>query len=78
MPEKYFYKGYEILPMVTHVLVKAPAYRNKVVKVTKSTNEAKLWIEQVESMAEVRASAKKIDEILAKPVQCAKAHYSFY
>jgi len=66
MPDKYFYKGYEIVQMVTHVLVRAPAYKNKIVKVLKSSNEAKLWIEQIESIHEVRRSAKEIDEILAK------------
>jgi hypothetical protein len=66
MPEKYFYKGYEIVPMITHVLVKSPALKNRVVKVVASSNEAKLWIEQDLSMSEIRESARKIDEILAK------------
>ena len=66
MPEKYFYKGYEIVPMVTHVLVRAPAYKNKIVKVVKSAIEAKLWIEQVESAHQIRQSAKEIDEILLR------------
>ena len=66
MPEKYFYKGYEILPLVTHTLIKSPALKNKVVKVVKSFIEAKLWIEQDLSMAELRRSAKEVDDILSK------------
>lgn len=66
MPEKYFYKGYEIVSLITHTLIKSPALKNRVVKVVSGMVEAKLWIEQDLSVAELRASAKKVDEILAK------------
>lgn len=62
--EKYFYKGFEIVPTKDGVKVLAPSLKFKVVKLAKTAVEAKLWIETVESDAELKRAARAIDSAI--------------
>lgn len=64
MTNPYFYKGYRISDRMTHFIVSAPALKNKVIKVTRTIGEAKLWIETLETANDVRRAAREIDAIL--------------
>lgn len=61
----YFYKGFKIVdrPDGTFAVI-APAIGNKLVKLTGTKIEAKLWIERVDSRIELIQASKKIDKIL--------------
>jgi hypothetical protein len=59
--EKYFYKGFEIVPVKGGVKVLAPSLKFKVVKLAKTAIEAKLWIETIETDAELKRAARAIE-----------------
>lgn len=61
---KYFYKGFEILPIKDGFVVRAPSYRNKIVKVTKTQIQAKMWIEKIDSNLDVMRAALAVEKIL--------------
>lgn len=61
--DKYFYKGLEIVPTKDGVKVLAPSLKFKVVKIAKSAVEAKLWIETIETEAQLKRAALEIANV---------------
>jgi predicted LPLAT superfamily acyltransferase len=66
MPEKYFYKGFEIRTSNSGkgVEVIAPQLGNKVIMRADRITTAKLRIEAIESKADMRRAEKELNEIL--------------
>lgn len=63
----YFYKGFRIIGRSDGTFaVISPAIGNKLVKLTKSRIEAKIWIEQVDSKIQLIQANQAIEKILGK------------
>lgn len=61
----YFYKGFKIVerPDGSFAVI-APAIGNKLVKLTKSRIDAKMWIEKVETRMDLIQASQRVDKIL--------------
>ncbi len=64
MEKFYFYKGMRIVKSQGVYKVIAPAYKNRIVSVQKTLIGAKLWIEGIETQAQLRHEAARIDKII--------------
>lgn len=56
----YFYKGFNIVEKNGYFYVLGPMVGNKVVKITKTKIDAKLWIERADSTVELRRQAYQL------------------
>lgn len=62
--EYYFYKGFQIKAQQGVFVVLSPAFKGKILKITRTSNEAKEWIEKIESKREILKSAREMEKYL--------------
>ena len=62
--EYYFYKGFRISEQKGVFVVTAPSFKGKILKITKTKNEAKEWIENADSRLQILRSAREMEKYL--------------